>query len=97
MYLLYIFWGDYAKLIGKSGESKDIADFLHCLSFLERKTAALYKKLSEKTANLSFTDGFLRISRNAIKHSKELDEIATCFSGSRVSKGECTKRLENYL
>jgi len=82
-------------LICKSGESKDIADFLHCLSFLERKTAILYKKLSEKTTSLNFSDSFLKISQNAIKHSKELDEIATYFSGSKISKGECAKRLEN--
>ena len=82
-------------MICKSGESKDIADFLRCLSFLERKTADLYKKLSEKTASLSFSDSFLKISRNAVKHSKELDELASYFSESRINKGECTKRLEN--
>lgn len=87
------FCGDYSKLLGKRGTSKDIVDFIHCLSFLENKTSALYKKLSEKTVSPTFSDSFLKISQNATKHSEELDKIASHIGQSRINKRECIKRL----
>jgi hypothetical protein len=83
----------YIKLVGNRGSSKNIADFLHCLSFLENKTSTLYKKLSKKTVNIMFSDGFLKISQNTKKHSEILDEIATKISRPRIGDRECAKRL----
>jgi hypothetical protein len=84
-------------LIGKRGSSKNIADFFHCLSFLENKASTLYKKLSEKTVNPAFSDGFLKISQNTKKHSKTLAEIATKISRSRIGDRECAKRLVTVI
>jgi hypothetical protein len=80
-------------LLGKRGTSKDIVDFIHCLSFLENKASALYKKLSEKTVSPTFSDSFLKISQNAKKHSEDLDKVASKIGRSRINKRECAKRL----
>lgn len=80
-------------MFGKRGKSKDIADFMHCLSFLESRTSELYKKLSEKTVSPTFCDSFLKISENAKKHSEALDKIAYKIGRSRINKRECAKRL----
>ncbi|MCW3997942.1 MAG: hypothetical protein NWF10_05160 [Candidatus Bathyarchaeota archaeon] len=80
-------------MLGKRGSSKDIADFLHCLSFLENRTSTLYKKLSDKTVNSAFSDSFLKISQNTKKHSETLDEIAKKISRPRIGDKECAKRL----
>lgn len=80
-------------MFGQRGTSKDIADFLHCLSFLESRTSELYKKLSEKTVSPTFCDSFLKISENAKKHSAALNKIASKIGKSRINKRECAKRL----
>ncbi len=80
-------------MLGKRGTSKDIVDFIHCLSFLENKASALYKKLSEKTVSPTFSDSFLKISQNAKKHSEDLDKVASKIGRSRINKRECAKRL----
>jgi hypothetical protein len=81
-------------LFGKRRSSKNIADFIHCLSFLESKTSQLYKKLSEKTVSPTFSDSFLKISENAKKHSEDLDNIASRIGKSKIKKRECAKRLK---
>ena len=80
-------------MFGKRGTSKDISDFMHCLSFLESMTSELYKKLSEKTVSPTFCDSFLKISHNAKKHSEALDEISSKIGRSRINKRQCAKRL----
>jgi hypothetical protein len=80
-------------LLDKRGTSKDIVDFIHCLSFLENKTSSLYLTLSEKTVSPTISDSFLRISQNAKKHSEDLDTIASKIGRSRINKRECAKRL----
>jgi rubrerythrin len=87
------FCGDYTNLLGKRGTSKDIVDFIHCLSFLENKTSALYEKLSEKTVSPTYCVSFLKISQNAKRHSEDLDKIAAQIGRSKVNKRECAKRL----
>lgn len=89
-----LFCGDYRKLFGKRGTSKDIADFIHCLSFLESKTSELYNKLLEKTVSPTFCDSFRKISQNAKKHSEDLDRIASQIGKSRINKRGCAKRLK---
>ena len=80
-------------MFGKRGTSKDIADFMHCLSFLESRTSELYKKLSEKTVSPTFCDSFHKISQNAKKHSEALDKIASKIGRARINNRQCAKRL----
>jgi hypothetical protein len=80
-------------LLGKRVTSRDVADFIYCLSFLESKTSELYKKLSEKTVKPAFSDSFLTISQDAKQHSEDLDKIASQIGRSRINKRQCAKRL----
>ncbi|MCW3997403.1 MAG: hypothetical protein NWF10_02400 [Candidatus Bathyarchaeota archaeon] len=80
-------------MLGKRGTSRDIADFIHCLSFLESQTSELYKKLSVKTVRPEFSDSFLKISQDAKKHSEDLDKIASQIGRSKINKKQCAKRL----
>lgn len=80
-------------MLGKRGTSKDIAGFIHCLSFLESRTSELYRKISEKTVRPTFSDIFLKISEDAKTHSKELDKIASKIGRSKINKRQCAKRL----
>ncbi len=80
-------------MLGKRGSSKDISNFLQCLSFLEKQTSTLYNQLSEKIINSAFSDSFQKISHNAKKHSKNLEEIANKICRSEIGDKECSKRL----
>ena len=82
-------------LLGKRGSPKDIANFIQCLSFLEKQKSTLYNKLSEKIVNFGFNDCFLKISNNTEKHSRNLDEIASKICQSKIGDKECSKRLSN--
>ena len=82
-------------MFGTQKSSKDIGNFLHCLGFLESRTSILYKELSEKTVNSTFSSSFLKISQNAKKHSETLDEIAVKVGRSRMDDRECARRLNS--
>ena len=82
-----------ANLVGKRGSPKDIANFLQCLSFLEKQKSTLYNQLSERIDNLNFNDCFLKISQDTKKHSKDLDEVASKICQSKIGERDCSKRL----
>lgn len=80
-------------MLGKRGSPKDIANFLQCLSFLEKQKSTLYNKLSEKITISNFSDCFLKISNDTKKNSQNLDEIASKIFRSRIGEKECFKQL----
>ena len=82
-----------ANLVGKRGSPKDIANFLECLSFLEKQKSILYNKLSEIIVDFGFSDCFLKISNDTKKNSRSLDEIASKICQSKIGDRECSKRL----
>lgn len=91
--MIELFLWRLCKLFEKHGKSKDIADFMHCLSFLESEMSELYEKLSEKTVSPTFCNSFLKISKNAKKHSEALNKIASQIGKSKINKRYCAKRL----
>ena len=72
---------------------KVIAEYIDCLSFLEDKTALLYRILSDRTERPLIKSLLLSISKDSSKHSALLKGIACSISDSKHNAKVCEKRL----
>jgi len=79
--------------MAKMNDPKIIANYLHCLSRLEKNTFILYHNLAD-TAEMPLVRTLLyTISQDSSKHSIVLKEIADSISVSEENPKDCAKKL----
>ena len=73
--------------------TKNIAQFLFCLSTLEEKTFQLYNELGQKVESPLAKSSFLTIAQESRKHSSMLQQASKGFGDIKFKEKDCQKGL----
>lgn len=77
----------------KNNDPKNLANFIYCLSILEKKTSLLYQDLSQKIELPLAQTFFAHISLDSQKHSLVLKGVAQSIAKIDEKEEKCKKKM----